>query len=234
MKNIFVLLLVALAMAVFAATPLPAFTDDFNRADSLSLGSNWTQYGDMGILDNQASSSTRASNYATVNGFSGNYLSTIVSVDAININVGTDVHYVALLFGVASSSESIFVKVQDQGGNGQFNTAFFYYGNNGVDGTYFLLDSPFQQGRIFAWASDIDTMSLGIDTNFDNVLEQTYSTTGWASKTFGDGVGLGLFNNSVRADNFSTERTPVPEPSTFLLLGGGLAGLAFVVRKRKK
>jgi hypothetical protein len=30
------------------------------------------------------------------------------------------------------------------------------------------------------------------------------------------------------------EGTPVPEPSTFILLGAGLAGLGFVVRRRKK
>lgn len=43
------------------------------------------------------------------------------------------------------------------------------------------------------------------------------STTGWRSEEF---------------SRFDV--SPVPEPSTFLLLGGGLAGLAFVVRRRRK
>lgn len=32
----------------------------------------------------------------------------------------------------------------------------------------------------------------------------------------------------------SATAVPVPEPSTFLLLGGGLAGLAFVTRRKRK
>jgi hypothetical protein len=42
--------------------------------------------------------------------------------------------------------------------------------------------------------------------------------------------------NRVPTDSWVLDYTPapVPEPSTFLLLGGGLAGLAFYARRRKK
>jgi hypothetical protein len=215
-------ILMVLALVGFGGMPALAFVDDFNRPNSSDLGPNWTQQiGTMGISANQAASAGYGSNYATVNGFSGSYLSTQVSVDAHDINTG--LAYVALMFGIANDTQSIFVKVQDQGGNGYFNSAFFYYGHQG-SGIYLSLDTPFRDGRISAWASDADTIWLGIDSNFDSVFEQTYSDTGWSSKTLGTGVGLGMFGD-VRADNFSTEGRQMPEPATMLLLGSGLVGL---------
>lgn len=219
------MLLIVLGLLTLGVAPAFAFTDNFNRENANNLGPNWTQkVGTMGIEGNQAASWEQYPNYATVNGFSQNYLSTQVSVDAIDINGG--LAYVALMFGIASDSQSIFVKVQDQGGNGSFNYYAFYYGNNGGGGKFHLLDTPFDKGRITAWASDVDTFWLGIDSNFDGIYEQTYSYTGWSGYTFGTGVGLGMYGN-VRADNFSTEGggQQVPEPLTALLLGIGLVGI---------
>ena len=47
--------------------------------------------------------------------------------------------------------------------------------------------------------------------------------------TSASGAGLS-FDDLI----YTPGSTPIPEPSTFLLLGGGLAGLAFAVRRRRK
>ena len=232
MKKV-MMLVMAFILVALGSIPAFSFTDDFNRADSSDLGSNWTlQVGTIGVSGNQAASNTSLANYATVNGYTGDYVSTTVSVDVYDINQGQA--YVALMFGIENDSESIFVKVQEQNQNipGYFSNVGFYYGNNG-GGTFFELDTPFSSGRISAWASDADTIWLGIDSNFDNGFEQTYSNAGWSSKILGTGIGLGMYGN-VRADNFSTEggSQGVPEPATMLLLGSGLIGLAGLGRKK--
>lgn len=50
---------------------------------------------------------------------------------------------------------------------------------------------------------------------------------------YGDAIFMTQWNDPIDFHIFRSIN-PVPEPSTFLLLGGGLAGLAFVVRRRKK
>jgi len=55
--------------------------------------------------------------------------------------------------------------------------------------------------------------------------------------SFATGTGFKTRGIGLAFDNFSPASatiTPVPEPSTFLLLGGGLAGLAFAVHRRRK
>jgi hypothetical protein len=223
MKKTYVIF-IGISLILLSGVSVFAFSDDFNRSDSTNLGPNWTQQvGSIGISGNQASSSAGGDNYATVNGFSGNYLSTKITMDVFDQNTG--LAYDALVFGIAGTSQSIFVKVQDQGGSGNFNYYAFYYGNNG-GGAFTSLNTPFQSGRLTVWASDLDTIWLGIDSNFDGTYEQTYSNTGWSSKTLGTGIGLGMYGN-VRADNYTTEggSQRVPEPGTLLLFASGLMGL---------
>ncbi len=241
---LFVALAAFLLVLLFSVCARAAsFFDDFNRADSSNLGPNWTiVQGSIGISGDRATSSGDGQNpegYAIVNGFSGSYLTTEVSLD---VAATTGLSYAALLLGYNSANGAcLFVKVQ--GRNGVYDHVAFYYGNNNDDmppagGNYFSI-TPFTAGEISIYAIGADTIKLSIDSNFDGVSDQaytfSYSSTQIAS--LGGGVGFGTWDKcgAVYADNFSASSgrgsaAPVPLPGALSFFGPGLAVLAAVKR----
>jgi hypothetical protein len=82
-------------------------------------------------------------------------------------------------------------------------------------------------------------VSLGVTTifipaSFTGMLTLSLGAPNIAYAIMG-GIAPAVNGNSVFIDNFTyTEQTAIPEPTSMLLLGSGLAGLAAAVRRRRR
>jgi hypothetical protein len=88
-------------------------------------------------------------------------------------------------------------------------------------------DNPFLSSSSSYWLvalSSIQYTKFGWHNSDTVTTPFLRSVGGWYDSDLGD------FTPAYRLNGAA----PVPEPSTFLLLGGGLAGLAFVVRRKRK
>ncbi|MCC7434177.1 MAG: PEP-CTERM sorting domain-containing protein [Methanoregulaceae archaeon] len=218
--------LLVLGGSVVATTAMSAsFFDNFDRPDAGDLGSNWTNVaGTIGIVNNQAMAPSTSTNVALVTGYSDTAANTAISFDVSHTS-GT-VAFAAAVLGYTSNSSSIFVKVQDNLSDGTFNRAFFYIGDNGSGGGFGFDDmTPFTSARVYVWFSGT-VASLGIDTNFDMVLDQTYSRD-YGTSAWGTGAGLSAYGDAA-IDNYGINA--VPEPATLAALGLGVAAL---LRRRR-
>ncbi len=195
--------LAAVAITLIWAPAASAFDcgvplDKFNRADSATLGSAWNApFAGIGVQNKAATNPAFSEGLATFRGRKAAQACADVSI----IGSGT---YVALVLGYGGLADNLFVKVQDNNGSGDFDTAYFYRGNNGDD---LVTDqsvkalAPFVSGRIhLLWSGS--KLQLDIDTDFDNRPEQTVRLGGFATSNLGTGVGLGIFGGAV-ADNFA-------------------------------
>lgn len=219
------ILMGALAALLATTAAHGAVIDDFNRADALTLGVNYTvQNGNFRISGNRAITTNFVS-LATFDGSSSNN----VGVDAAlrGFDSGS---YVALTLGYGSA-HSYFIKIQDNDGDGFFDRYGFDTGNNDLNGPFNALGFGFQTASIdVSYTGTVATLNILANGN-----SLTYSYDyGFAP---GSGlVGFGL-NRLGTADNLRFDFTPpagVPEPASWaLLIGGfGLAGGAARVRRR--
>lgn len=175
-----------------------------------------------------------------------------LNADSFTLQAGantiTDIHWWGVYTDNVAKDDNFTIVIYDTSG------AAFLPGNS-VSPINSFNESRSDTGLDLFGALDIYSYSVFIDPitlNFGETywLEVLNNTTpneqGWAwawvtSQLDGDHAYWQSNNGEYWAPTFdnlafnlTNDAAPVPEPSTFLLLGGGLAGLGFVVRRRKK
>lgn len=219
-----------------------SFSDNFNRADG-PLGSNYNLVSGTQptILSNKAAGAAAVNGLTLVSAsaFTGAYNTTKVSATVSLSDTATSLAYCAIALGsdgTATASHGLFIKVQRQTtGNFDFIGAYTGAGTNTTaitltGGNFQALQSTFSTARLSVWTPTATTLQIGIDTNFDNVDDQTYTgTLNFPTLVVGNRVGMHIFGTTGRIDDFSA--TTVPEPATMAVLGLGVAAL---IRRRRK
>ena len=225
-------LALALTAGLLAAAPAhSALVDDFNRADG-PAGANYTasDNGGISILNNQAVAGNGSSvAFVVLSTYNGSSSSTAgIDIALRGQDAGS---YVALSLGFGTSN-SYFIKVQDNDGNGTFDTYGFYSDNNNGTGPFRSLSSSFQTGSFeISYTGTIATLLINANGGM-----QSYSHDyGYAPGS--NLVGLGINRHGV-ADNLRFEQVTggpggVPEPSTWAMLILGFGAIGGAVRARR-
>lgn len=178
--------------------------DDFNRADGTDMGPDWIEIsGDNLITGNMgAGAGGFVVNDMTHASATCDYQDVTASVDFLPATGGPSVAYVVLIAGVGANN--IYVKVQDNDADGQYDRCFFYHSGNG-GGTwnatwFFDLATPVTSGTITLSFPDTDTAQLDVD---GGAGVETFTVPGIlsAALSLGTSVGLGTFG-SAAFDNY--------------------------------
>lgn len=227
---------VVAAPAALGGTPvvpvLPVL-DDFDRPDG-ALGAPWTlQNGDLQVFGNRARGVSGAS-LATFGGAEGSVAATALVEDG----AGTDTSYVALVLEHADLSNSLFFKVQRNGGPSVFDYAACYYGNNGSSWGlgFFALSAPFQSARMTVWVDENRDATIHFSEIDGGAGTQTYVCTA-APESGGAGTGIAGYQSGDTAtlDDFGagagyvapiTQEIPTLGTLGFALLAAALALLS--------
>jgi len=192
-----------------SSPPGEPLCDNFNRANSGTLGGNWnTNAGTASIVSNSARCAGQGRSIFV--GVCPGGISQTAEAD-ININGSTGLDYVALAFNY-DGTNNLYVKAQQQDSGGTFDHIGFYDdvngsgwpGQNGGAG-FFTIPVAFQ----FSTAHMRATLYPGgtVRLTFSNInggsgmLE--YQRGGWTFLN-GDGAGIGGYSGLMRMDDFGT------------------------------
>jgi hypothetical protein len=181
-------LIAAGLMAGLCATSALAGNDHFNRQN---LGPEWTvPFGSLYIVNKQLQGSSGALGY-----FKNSSIDT--TVHAVVYLPSTNLEYGAVASGDIASGNNAFAKIQDQNGDGMFNYAAFYTGDNG-GGDFFALNSevPSPAEISLSFCGTVATLKI-MSAAGKQVYNYDYGTS------FGTGGGLGTYG-SVALDAYKS------------------------------
>lgn len=159
------------------------------------LGSSWWVHnGSFEIFDGRARGRGEATSLATYNGLGANQIEAYVS-----LKPGGGLQYAGLVLNADAGSDSVFLKVQDNDGNGTFDHGACYRGNNTSPGFgmgFFSLAAPFMTAHMRVWISNDRVAHIQL-TNIDGGSgSQTYDCGG-APSAEGSGIGIASYNGGT-------------------------------------
>lgn len=223
MKRIFSL---SSLLILAAVTPAADFVDEFNRPNSATLTGTWDVLaGGIGLSEGAAVGQPFSPGLALAQS-AGDVRSMIFQLD-VRVEASPGFSYAALAIGTTGTGpgEGLFVKVQDNNGDGLLDTYGFYTGNNQPTGfsgaTFGVLPAPAHQARLTAFIEG-DEVKLMLDTNQNAGASTTLTVGGVNELTLGDRFGFGV-SGSAYIDSYAA--TAVPEPASLAAIGVGLAAL---------
>lgn len=172
--------------------------DGFNRSNG-AVGPSWSgRSTNFEIIGMYAFGGTIPSLGLTIfNNSVGN------SVEGDIYNSATGVQYAGFVLNYGQGVNNIFVKVQDNNGDGTFDSAACYKGNNGTafGPGFFALSSPFSYGHAQVTVDASRTVTLILTRINGGTGVQTYTCSG-APPAEGKAVGMVGYNYGV-VDNFT-------------------------------
>jgi hypothetical protein len=183
--------LIAGFVGALCVAPTFAAHDSFSRQE---LGPTWTvDQGDLYLQGKKLHGAT-----LSVGTFNRARHDTSATVDVAAY--GNGIAYGAITIGDVAEGTNVFMKIQTQNGQGTFDTAGFYTGNNG-GGYFFAVDLP-PTNKIRMTGSMSGTVATMTFTDTEgNVLASYSYDYGFVPKK--GGIGLGTWGN-VGLDRLST------------------------------
>ena len=201
-------LVAALALAQPVLSQGSPWTDDFNRPNG-PIGGNWVAVNAPFSINNNRGTCVAGSDaWIRHTQAGGQYKNMYVAVDFLPKVTGGSLIYVGFAVGLLSTWESIFVKLQDNNGDGLYDRLFFEPAVNAGTGWgspyIFNLATPTPSGRMsLHFSPDGDIAIVEIDRNFDGVTDETFQSPGIlaANLNLGQNIAVCCFG-APAFDNF--------------------------------
>jgi hypothetical protein len=155
----------------------------------------------------------------------GFYGDMTVAVDFLPRVAGSSLIYVGFAIGLQPSWESIFIKLQDNNGDGNYDRLFFEpainAGGGWTAGYVHNLAVPTPSGRMSAYfTGGGDVANLDIDRNFDGVVDEHFQVPGILAANLNLGSRVAICCYGAPAfDNFVCTDGSTPAPSVYCTAG---------------